>query len=746
MSQSLVIVDSISKYNILQKFLGDSYFIYPGIDIIKDLAGTNFIFKNDDLKPHFLFQPRHKEYIVELKKISELFQNIIIAADPSLSGELKVKCFEHIFIEKKDCVRRVKIYEFTRLGIKQAFVKPVPVNNLLLNSYYTRLAINRLIIHNSNILQKFSVNDLRFEYIMALGLICECEDQIEIFKVEKSYAMNVVLKVNDSQAIFCPLVGISGSTPVIPDLYHAKAVIKDLKKQLFKVKKIIRQQKKINPPAPFTTITLLHEAYKKYMYSLSKTLNNAKELYEGIDLGRAGLKGLITFYHTESNYTPPEAVLKARELIYTDYGAEYLPPKPYQYGKNDPSMGAIRPVDVKLFPNKVRKFLTDEQFNIYSLIWNRFVASQMSGSIEEQTTVDIVSDTENRYELKSLETKVLFRGYKLLDDDSNQYNNTKLNTISNELRKNQILQYNDVRVDGHVSVPVKRYTETGVLQELVSAGRDYFPDLLQTTGTLFANKLIKYHKEHILPTPAGYQICHFVFKYLPNIYNPGFLTKISKELKCIESGSKKYSTVLENFKKLNQHFVLNKPSETNSAIQEKNSTSADRCPVCNSLLYLTKEQNDRFLVCEKFPAECYYAEPVSSSKNNTSLKEKCPNCGSLMVVREGRFGRFLACSKYPKCNYTKAYPIGVKCPQEGCSGEIVEKSTRNGKIFYGCNRYPKCKFASWHKPENILCEHCGNMYMVIKTNGFEKYYQCPKCHKKYDMNVVPVDNNINNKN
>ncbi len=746
MSQTLVIVDSISKYKVLHKFLGDNYFIYPQIDIINDLAGTQFTFKDDDLEPYFIFPSTQKENIKELQKYSEGFQNIIIAADPGLQGELKVKCFEHIFVEKKDCVGRVKIYEFTRSGIKQAFEKPVPVNNLLLYSYYTRLAINRLIIHNSNILQKFSVKDLRLEFIMALRLICECEDQIEIFKAEKSYTANVELRIDDNRSIFCPLVGISGNIPVIPDSYHAKAIIKDMKKQLFKVKKITRRQRKITPPAPFTTIMLLQEAYNKYMYPLSKTLNIARELYEGVDLGRSGFKGLITFYHTESNYTSPEAVLKTRELIYSDYGADYLPPKAYQYGENNPSMEAIRPVDVKLFPNKIRKFLTDEQFNIYLSIWNRYVASQMRGSTEEQTTIDIVSDTENRYELKSLETKILFRGYKLLDDDSKQYNYTKLNTVSNELRKNQILQYKDVRVERYVSEPLRRYTETGLLQELVTRGMDYFPDQLQTTGTLFANKLIKRHQQQILPTPAGHQLCQFVFNYLSNIYNPGFLKKISKELKCIESGSKKYGMVLENFKKLNQHFVLNKPTGIDSAIRGKNSTYADRCPVCNSPLKYIKEQNNLFLVCEKFPQECYYVEPASFSKDNTTIKENCLNCGSPMVVREGRYGRFLACSKYPECTYTKACPIGVKCPREGCSGEIVEKSSRSGEIFYGCYHYPKCKFTSRQRPENILCENCGNLYLVIRTNGFEKYYQCPKCHKKYDMNAVPFENNINIKN
>jgi len=744
MPQTLVIVDSNSKYEILKKYLKGNYFIYPEIDIINNLLKIKFAYTSDgDFTPHFLINPDHQENITHLNEFSLDFQNVIIGANPDLRGELLVKLFEYIFTKKNGFVKRVIINEFTRVGIKQAFDNPVLVNNLLINSYVARLAIDRLIKKNNNILKKSLSNDLRLEHIMALRFICEREDAIEKFKTNKSFVITVELKVTDNQSILCQLINVTGHKPIIPDIYHAKALILDLKKQLFKVKKITQQQKKITPPAPFMTTILLHEAYKNFKYPLSKTLNITKELYEGIDLGKAGLKGLITFYHTQSNYTHPDVVLKTRELIYANYGAEYLPPKQYNYNKNNTLVGAIRPVDVKLAPQKVRKYLTDAQFNIYSLIWNRFIASQMSLSTEEQTTVDIISDAENRYELKSLETKVLFRGYKLLDNDSKQYNITNLNTISKELRKNQILQFKAVQVEKQVSAPVNRYNETSLLHELVSSGRDYFPDLLQTTGTLFANKLIKYHKEQILPTPTGYHLCHFAFQHFPNIYNPGFIAKIAHEIESIEKGKKKLSTVIENFTKLQQHVILNNPTETNTVNQENHTTSSGKCPVCNSSLILTALQTGQFRVCKNFPEKCRYTEPVSPSNINTSITENCAECGSSMVVREGRFGRFLACSKYPKCSYTKAYPIDVRCPQEGCNGEIVEKKTRDGKLFYGCSHYPKCKFASWHKPDNILCENCGNLYLVIKTDDFEKYYQCQKCNSKYDLNVIPIKNNVN---
>ena len=209
----------------------------------------------------------------------------------------------------------------------------------------------------------------------------------------------------------------------------------------------------------------------------------------------------------------------------------------------------------------------------------------------------------------------------------------------------------------------------------------------------------------------------------------------------IKNGNKKYTTVLENFNKLQLHDILNHKTETKAIKQEKNSSTSGICPVCEGKLEMTDEPGGRFLVCENFPENCQYVEPVSSTPQNTYINEKCAECGSPMVVREGKFGRFLACSKFPKCSFTKAYPIGVRCPREGCGGEIVEKKTRNGRIFYGCNFYPNCKFASWQRPENILCENCGNLYLVFKTDGFEKFYQCPKCHKKYDMNVVALENN-----
>lgn len=725
MTQILVITASKKKILTLAKYVGAKYSLYSDTSLLKKLIPVEYSYSgNGELTPCFACEAEQQKALTRLNNDVALFDEIIVAVDDSEQDALFAACLTQVLSLWKKRVHRIKIEEFNRTGIKKALSKLLPARVLYLEGYKTRLAIDYLIkntIGASGTLQK-----LRIEHIIALGILCERADQVEKTMHKDSFKLKTTLTAPGGKELTCWLTKNAGKNVIIRNRNAARTLVANFKERDFSIIKVTRQSKEIPPPRPFTTDTLVQEAFRIYGIEPAKTLKAAKKLFTGVKTGKTGRKGLITFYLTGSDYTGPEAVAAAREYIFSNYGVDYLPQKA-PAPKNKENVGeAIRPLEITMHPGKVRRQLSDRQHKIYTLIWNRFIAAHMSKAKITLTKVEIETRPDGCYQFQELETKIVFRGYKQVYNDVAVMEQSSLIALPAELRAGQIYNYKEAQPEKENPVITGHSSQADLWHILYTAGIPGNRNLHEVVGILFAHQLLAQHGHELHPTLAGHRLYRYAKSSFPDIFSSGFLKKVEAEIMSVENGQKEHTIVIDNFKKL---FASRSIHGIDNSIAANGSTNMvlqhTQCPLCAGQLKGVSEGDKYYLVCENFK-ECGYKQESEAPK-----EERCPDCGARLVTREGRFGRFVACSQYPNCTFTKACSINVQCPVEGCDGEVVERRTKDGQLFYGCSHYPQCKFACWFKPVNKLCDTCGNLYLVIKTQDSVEYLTCPKCNSNW---------------
>ena len=746
MNNSLILVENENQSQIFRDILGKDFLVSPILGNIKELTQEDLdLNTNNGYETLFQTTSKTENLLNSLRNKIKEFDQILIATSVGPEGENNAL---HLAQELGDlgvCIKRISFDQITKKIIKKAIQNPHKINKYFAQAHRARLIVNQLAYSRLKPVLKTPLKrpENCIPQVIALGLLCEKEHEIDLFTPQECYGIRAKLQTKKNNIFNADLRLIKGEKPNIPDLNYAKAVIIDLKEHPFTVSQFSRKKIINDPLPPFTTSTLAQAASERFGYTIKKTMQIAQQLYEGILLGKTGFVGLITHIYTDSCCMPELATTNTRELIFEDYGKEYIPKKPHHYESAKSQLNgntAISPTLVKRTPKKVKRFLNEDQYQLYSLIWCRYIASQMMNATIKQTHVEIVAGPEKRYQFSCTDFESTSRGFlQVYDIDPNPDNsqsqpNFENLKINDELTIVELLPYQCTQ-----KAPA-RLTEARFIQLLDQLKISFSFNFTCICESLLENDLIKKKNHYLMPSERGYNMYNTIIQNFPDIFNVGFLAMLEKELEQIAGAKKDLNTVLSNFKKLISNDQVHKNVKKSDTSIFSGTFTSQKCPICKSDLMKRTGRTGDYISCINYPTQCHF---ITANDNKDYLQgRKCEKCGHDMVVRVGRFGKFLACSRFPECTWTKPFPINVMCPIEGCTGEVVEKRSKKGQLFYGCSSYPECNFVSWNSPVNIACPECGNLYLEdLSSEETSTLFRCPKCKSRFDMNLDVLKKN-----
>jgi len=736
--KSLIIVESPAKAKTINKFLGKDYVVEASVGHIKNLPKSKIgIDIEGGFVPEYETIAGKDVVIARLRAHARKANAVYLATDPDREGEAIAWHIAKEIETDTPNVFRVMFHEITERGITEAMRSPSKVDQNLVNSQQARRVMDRLVGYKiSPFVWKtvyYGLSAGRVQTV-AVRLICEREEAINSFLPEEYWSVIGEFRTAGSDPFFAKLFKVEGADPVITDGTTAEGYVNDIRKQTFVIADLQKKPVRRNPPAPFITSTLQQEAARRLRFHAKRTMMLAQKLYEGVDLGEEGLVGLITYMRTDSTRLSEDAVKEARAYIYENYGKEYLPHEPRLFKKGKGSQDAheaIRPTSMRHTPKAVRKYLEKEMFDLYELIWNRFMACQMSAAVFEQTTVDVKG---GEYLFRATDSIPQFRGFLQVYDDVAEEADRQgddedpVSKLPANLRMNDAASLTNVIPNQHFTKPPARFTESSLVKELEALGIGRPSTYALIVDTIQARKYVEARDRRLYPTDLGIAVNRILVQNFPDLFNVEFTAKMEEELDTIASGKNTYRSVMEDFY---GPFIKDVEGvDKNSAAIKKSLQEAtdETCELCGKPMIIKWGRNGRFMACSGYPS-CKNTKPLPSEQEQArhSVGIKCDLCGGDMVVKGGRFGAFLGCSNYPTCKSTRPISIGVKCPK--CiQGDVIERKTKRKRVFYGCSRYPDCDFASWDKPVAHVCDTCGNPYMVQKYNQSRgEYLVCPSC-------------------
>lgn len=684
MTKYLVIVESPTKEKTLKKILGSDYTIKSSKGHLIDLPKTKLgIDVENNFQPEYVVIPKQRRLLKELEESTKGKEKVFLATDPDREGEAIAW---HIAqkLNVKEGKNRISFNEITERAVSQAIKNPREIDLNMVNSQKARRLLDRLVGYKISPLlwkkigKKLSAGRVQS---VALRLICEREEEIVKFKIEEFWSINALFKkMTDEKAepFKSKLFSVNSKKVNINTKNEAIKICEDVKNQNIYIKDISKKKESKNPQPSFTTSTLQQEAYNKLNFPIKKAMFIAQQLYEGITLGNKGNIGLITYMRTDSIRVSDEARSEAKKYIEKRYGKEFAKSSQnLKKGKNEikkvkiqDAHESIRPTYVFNDPESIKKYLTNDQYKLYSLIWRRFIASRMKAAYLEKITIDIES---GRYIFRTSGSKILFKGYMILYGQNNQ----DLNKIP-DIKEGDKLKLLKVEANQSFTKPPSRYTEASLVKILEKEGIGRPSTYVPTISTLQYRTYVEKIEKKFKPTELGITVNSFLVQYFSDIISIAFTAKMEKQLDEIESNKKKWEDTLKTFY---EAFT--------SDLEKGNKAPKIKTPEIES-------------------------------------NEICDKCGSKMLIKNGRFGKFLACSGFPKCKNTKPFldKVGVSCPEEGCSGEIIRKKTKKGRMFYGCSNYPKCSFMTWKKPVDKKCPKCNQILVLDKNKKSGFYYKC----------------------
>ena len=744
MDKSLIIVESPAKAKTINKYLGKEYTVEASVGHIKNLPKSKMsVDVEKDFDVVYETISGKEEVVDKLKSKAAKASAVYIATDPDREGEAIAA---HIADEIKDVatnIRRVLFHEITESGVKEAMAHPHKINRNLVMSQQARRAMDRIVGYKvSPFIWKtvyYGLSAGRVQSV-ALRLICEREEAVRSFVPEEYWSITGEFTSSLGEPFLAKLMKVAGSDPRIPDETTVNGYLEDIRKQKFEISSVDRKPVKRNAPAPFITSTLQQEAARRLRLSAKRTMMLAQKLYEGVELGEEGLTGLITYMRTDSTRLSNESVSAVREYVYENYGKEYLPKEARLFKKGKASQDAheaIRPTSIKFSPKAIKKYLDKDLFALYELIWNRFVACQMSPAQFDQLSVDV---TGGDYLFRATDQVPIFRGFLQVYDDLVEENGADAEKDADPVSKipanvavGQHAQLTNLLPRQHFTKPPARYTESSLVKELESLGIGRPSTYALIVSTVIDRKYVEQRDRKLFATDLGLQVNKLLTKYFPEIVNVTFTAKMEEELDTIASGKVEYVKVMKDFYDPFIHAFekVDKIATTiKKSLQEK---TDEPCEVCGKPMIIKWGRNGRFMACTGYPS-CKNTKPLPEDREKTEHLAGivCELCGGDMVVKAGRFGTFLGCSNYPKCKNTKPISMGIKCPK--CKdGDLIERKTKKrSRVFYGCSRYPECDFASWDRPVSEVCTHCGNSYLVVKFSQAKgEYLRCPECKQEF---------------
>lgn len=684
MADALVIVESPSKAKTIGKYLGSKFIVKASMGHVRDLPKSQIgVEVENDFNPKYITIRGKGSVLKELKDARKKVKKVYLAADPDREGEAIAWHLAHALEldDTADC--RVVFNEITKQAVKDAFKTPRKINMDLVNAQQARRILDRLVGYKiSPLLWKKVKKGLSAGRVqsVAVKIILDRENEIDEFEPEEYWSITAKLSA-DGNPFEAKFHKLNGTKTELGSEAEVQAILKQIEGADFTIKEVKEKERTRNPSAPFTTSSLQQEAARKLNFRASKTMSVAQQLYEGVDLGKEGTVGLITYMRTDSTRIAASAQEEAKEYIIGKYGESFAPESPRNYSKKasnaQDAHEAIRPTSILRDPDSIKSFMSRDQFRLYKLIWERFVASQMSSAILDTLSVDIAAgDTIFR----AAGSKVRFQGFMKVYVEGNDDGTTEEDRLLPPLKSGDVLEKQEIEPKQHFTQPPPRYTEARLVKTLEELGIGRPSTYAPTLETIQKRGYVAIEEKKFMPTELGELVIEQMEEFFPEILNVEFTANMEGDLDHVEEGSEDWVKVLAEF-------------------------------------YESFEKRLEF--AEEEMKEIEIEDEVSD--------EICEKCGKPLVYKLGRFGKFLACSGFPDCRNTKPIikDIGVTCPK--CKeGHVVERRSKKGRIFYGCDKYPECDFVSWDKPSAKPCPSCGSL-MIEKRNKKGTRLQCTSC-------------------
>ena len=741
---NLVIVESPAKAHTIKGYLGSNYKVIASKGHVRDLPKSTLgIDVENGFEPHYINIRGKGDVIKELKKEAKAANKIFLATDPDREGEAISWHIANQLGIPASAECRVTFNEITKTAVKEAIKKPRKIDENLVNSQQARRILDRLVGFNlSEILWKSIKSGLSGGRVQSVAtrIITEREEEIRAFVPQEYWTIEANLVTDSGDGVVASFFGNKRGKIKVSSEKEANLITEKLKSGKFRVISVRHSEKQKLPAPPFTTSTLQQEASKKLGFQTQKIMKIAQELYDGLNLGQefGGVQGLITYMRTDSLRIAESAQIAARDFIKENYGDGALPATPRNYKSNASSQDAheaIRPSNVRIEPKAIRKMLTLDQYKLYKLIWERFVASQMQSAVLDTVAVDIEN---SGYIFKTGGYIVKSRGYMAIYDNTGEegeeetVNLSKLPTV----KENELFTDADIKAEQRLTEPPARYTEASLIKFLEENGIGRPSTYVPIISIITTRNYVRREGKVLVATPLGELITKFMREHFPDIVNYEFTASMENQLDGIENGESSLLGIISSFYekfekdlKKAEEFIKKAPKLT-----PEYEVSDVICDKCGAKLVYKDGRFGRFLACPSYPA-CRNTKALNKDGTLAEEKEerkpqlagfKCEMCGGEMVIRRGRYGEFYACENYPECKFTKqkVTELSVPCPK--CSSKILARRGNGKSLFYSCENYPECDFSSWDMPLSEKCPECSSplYYRASKKHVICKNKAC----------------------
>jgi len=763
MAKNLVVVESPAKARTLTKYLGRGYKVCASVGHILDLPKNKLgVDVEHDFEPDYHVIPGKAKVISELKKAAKNKDTVYLAPDPDREGEAIAWHIAEKIGVPHDKLKRVLFNEITKDAVRAAIQNPLELDRSKYDAQQARRILDRLVGYQvSPLLWKKVRRGLSAGRVqsVAVRMIVEREREIRAFVPVEYWSVIAKVEGGTPPPFEARLVEVNGQRldPKgfrVENEEQARAVLAAVEKAPWVVGSVETKERKRKPQPPFITSRLQQEASRKLYFNPRRTMGLAQRLYEGVEIGDDGLVGLITYMRTDSTRVSPEAQGYAREYVAEKYGDPYLPPEPPIYKSRKQAQDAheaIRPTSMQYPPDTIAKYLEADELKLYTLIWNRFVASQMAPAIYDQTTVNIPIG-EYLFRANGQVTK--FDGFMRVytegvDEKAAEGSEEEASDTDRQLpplREGDVLRLHEILPEQHFTQPPPRFKQAALIKEMEEKGIGRPSTYASIMGTILNKEYVVEDDARLLvPTELGMLVTDLLVESFPDVFDVEFTAGMEEVLDQVEEGK-------ENWIAATRRFYDPFAKDLERADQHMRDVKAQEIPTdftcerCQSPMIIKWGRNGEFIACKSYP-ECRNTKNFTRKEDGTIelAREEvcdriCPRCGKPMQFRWGRFGKFVGCTGYPECREVQPVklpePIGVKCPDCG-EGDVVRKFSRKRKMFFSCNRYPDCKFSAWDKPLDETCPECGSKYLLEKTTkkaGPEK--RCPEAECGFREAIV----------
>jgi len=736
---NLVIVESPAKAKTIKGYLGKNYKVVASKGHVRDLPKSSLgVDIDDNFTPKYINIRGKGDLIKELKAEAKNADTVYLATDPDREGEAISWHLANVLSLPESKLKRVKFNEITKPCVKESIKHSGKLDMKLIDAQQARRILDRIVGYKlSPVLWKNIKSGLSAGRVQSVAtrLIVDRENEIRAFIPKEYWSVEVTLETDDKKKFTAYLYGKNGKKTEIKNKTQADEAVNSVSTSAFIVKEVKKSERIKNPAPPFITSTLQQEAYRKLGFASAKTMKTAQELYEGVQLGEHGTHGIISYMRTDSLRISDIAAQAAKDYIISTYGEKYYPKSRRVYKSRNTAQDAheaIRPSYMEYDPKSIRAYLSNDQYKLYKLIWDRFIASQMSSAVFDTVTADIDSAS---YTFRASGNVIKFAGYLSVyeesTDEAPENDKSQGQSMLPPIKENDTLAMKNIAPEQHFTTAPARYTEASLIKALEEKGIGRPSTYTPTITTILQRGYVERVAKALAPTALGEATTSLMTDNFPDIVDYNFTANMETDLDDIESGEKKLLDVLKEFYDgFEKEMLAAEKTVENKSYKLPVVETDIICEKCGSKMVVKSGRFGKFAACPNYPA-CKNTKPLdkdgnaadNKTNNNEALAApddiKCEVCGSGMVIRRGRYGTFYACSNYPKCNGTKPINKELDVPCPICGSKIVIRHGKNRTTFYSCTGYPNCNFTSCDTPTNEKCPKCGEM--LLKKRGKNMY-------------------------